>query len=118
MRPNAALPLVSRDPIKGQYNLPYSSLPAHHSSPGGLEANKKAFIACSCYRIANELLIFPRIHTDLLAVLSLILISTEQVLTADSSSQCMTWLTIERGTRIWYGWLAWVLYGSIASRRI
>ena len=33
MGPYTALPLVSRDPIKGQYNLPYSLLPAHQSSP-------------------------------------------------------------------------------------
>ena len=105
MRPYAALPQVSRDPIKGQYNLPYSSLPAHHSSPGGLEADIKAYIACSYSRIANEVLLFPRIDIDLpsvelckLGILTrLTLISTEQVLTADA------WLTIERGTRIQYG---------------
>ena len=102
MRPFAVLPLVRRDPIKGQYNLPYSSLPAHHSGPGGLEADIKAYIACLYSCIANEVLVFPHIDIDLPSVelckLGILtrstLISTEQVLTADA------WLTIERGTRI------------------
>ena len=46
MGPYTALPLVSRDPIKGQYNLPYSLLPVHQkqsnlpTQAGGLGANK------------------------------------------------------------------------------